>query len=63
MPTITNKQHLTFSKAQKQLRTDKEIICLDRQSYLVYTAVALDLACKNLSRPLAKIVKGWEVAA
>ncbi len=53
---------MTKRTATKLLKSEKQIVALDLQSYLIFLALRIEIGCRNLNTPLAEVVKGWEGA-
>lgn len=56
IPVVTTPE--TYKKIKRILLKDKEVVCLDEQSYLVTLLVGRELLCTT-TKPVAKIIKGY----
>lgn len=51
---------LTIATMRRMLKTDVEIHCMSKASYVAFLAVALELRMYNTTIKLARIVKSYE---
>lgn len=56
IPVVTTPE--TYKKIKRTLLKEKEVVCLDEQSYLVTLLVGRDLLMTT-SKPVAKVIKGY----
>ena len=51
---------MTRRKAIQLLKTEKQINCLDPQSYITFLALRVEVGCMDTRIPLAKLVKAYD---
>ena len=57
IPVVTTPE--TYKKIKRTLLKEKEVVCLDEQSYLVTLLIGRELLTTTM-KPVAKVIKGFK---